>query len=222
MMKRLLPACLATLLIGLSASDTFAQSVGIGVGLKVGAQRFNDPLGDGNDRTRPRFEVEVNSPRFLEGYLEAFGALGFSNLERSDETLLVYDSYGNSEYLPVSEQYVTDLRLGARLYPLASATAWDRYDTPRIEPFVSAGFGYFTTTATERGAGRQVCCGEYELVEDRDTVASGLFPFVGAGVNIMFDAHWGVTLEARQDFERIDGGSDTGGPSLMVGLRFTF
>ncbi|MEM1108682.1 MAG: hypothetical protein AAGH99_08335 [Planctomycetota bacterium] len=193
-----------------------------GCSIKLGAQQFDDPRGDGESRTRFRIEGEIASPRILAGHLEGTASVGIVSLERSDETLRVLNPDGSIEDLPISSVDVADVRLGARVYPLASLdTEW--FDTGvKIEPYIVGGGGYYRARATERGAGAKLCCGGRELVEDSDTVAEGFFPYVGVGVTARFADQWAAFVEARQDFDRVDNGRDTSGTSVMIGLRWGY
>ena len=197
--------------------------VGGGCAFRFGGQQFNDPRGDGKSRTRLRIEGELSSPPVLGGYLEGTAAIGWVRLESSDQTLTVYD-YDEADYdrVPVSQTDIADVRIGGRLYPFASLDT-DWFGTGvRIEPYVTGGGGYYWATSTKREAGDELCCGEYELEEDRDAVAQGLFPYLGFGVKARFDDNWSAFLEVREDFDRIDGGRDTGGTSVMLGIRWGF
>ena len=193
-----------------------------GCSFKLGAQQFQDPLGDGRSRTRLRVEGEVASPRIFGGHLEGTAAIGFAGLQSSDETLRVREEDKSISNLPVSSTTVMDVRLGARLYPFASGrTDWFGHGV-QIEPYLVGGGGYYWMTATQRGAGRKLCCGDYELVEESDTVADGLFPYLGVGIKARFEGEWSAFVEIRQDFDRLDNGRDTSGTSAMIGLRWGF
>ncbi|MEM9419438.1 MAG: hypothetical protein AAGA25_10370 [Planctomycetota bacterium] len=193
-----------------------------GCSIKLGAQQFDDPRGDGESRTRFRVEGELASPRVLGGHLEGTASAGFVSLESSDEKLRVRNPDGSTENLPISSVSVADVRVGARLYPLASMdTDWFQTGV-QIEPYVVGGGGYYWARATERGAGKELCCGDRELIEESETVADGLFPYLGFGVKARFDDQWAAFIEARQDFNRIDAGRDTSGTSVMIGLRWGF
>lgn len=206
------------ILIGLAG----AAGALAGCSIKLGAQRFDDPRGDGESRTRFRFEGELASPRVLGGHLEGTAALGIVGLESSDDTLRVREEDGSISELPVSSTSIFDVRLGARLYPFASLeTDWFGNGVV-IEPYLVGGGGYYWARATQRGAGEELCCGDYELVEDSDTVAEGAFPYFGAGVKARFQGEWSAVLEVRQDFERVDAGRDTSGTSVLLGLRWGF
>lgn len=206
------------LLLGLVGSAITA-----GCSIKLGAQQFNDPRGDGESRTRLRVEGEISSPRFFNGHVEGTAAVGFVNLEASDETLTVVDDDdGTVSELPVSSTSIMDVRLGVRAYPFASTPAdWFGFGVG-FEPYITGGAGYYWSTATTRGAGDELCCGEYELVEESDTVSDGLFPYLGFGIKARFEGEWSAFVEVRQDFDRIDNGRDTSGTSVMLGLRWGF
>jgi hypothetical protein len=199
-----------------------AMALGLtGCTFKMGVQRFADPRGDGEARSRLRIEGELASPRFLAGHLEATAAAGFVNVSRSDDTLLVYDVDDDTfERLPVSEQNIGDVRLGARLYPFAALTPPGRAGT--IEPYVTGGMGYYWNQATQRAAGDELCCGDFELDEDTQTLSSGVFPYLGVGLRAHLNESWSLVAEWRQDFERLDHGFDTSGSSVMVGVRWGF
>lgn len=187
--------------------------------LKIGGQQLHDPRGDGRSRTRLRLEAEAFSPRVLGGHLEGTAAIGWTPVSRSGETIRVLEPDDTVSTLPVRQQDVTDLRVGARVYPLAALIA---PGPGAVEPYLTGGGGYFFSTVTTRGPGEDLCCGGVELDEQTDTVSRGWFPYLGAGINIGLSSDAAILIEARHDFSRDDRGIDTGGTSVMVGVRWGF
>ena len=186
--------------------------------LKIGGQQLNDPQGDGRSRTRLRLEAEAFSPRVLGGHLEGTAAIGWTPVSRSDESLRVLEVDNTVSRLPVREQDVIDLRVGARVYPLALVV---KPGPGTVEPYLTGG-GYFFSPVTTRGRGEELCCGGVALNKETNTVSRGWFPYAGVGLNVNLSRDAALLIEARHDFGRDDLGLDTGGTSVLVGVRWGF
>ena len=193
-----------------------------GCTLWLGGQQFDDPRGDGESRTRFRVEGELATPAVLGGHLEGLAAVGLVRLEASNETLLTFDEDdGEFDRVPVSDTTITDVRLGGRFYPLASQEIDWFASGVRIEPYIVGGGGYYLADRTERQRDSDAF-DPLGVDSDSDTVSEGLFPYLGFGVKARFAEQWSVVLEVREDFDRLDGGRDTSGTTVMLGVRWGF
>jgi hypothetical protein len=106
-----------------------------GIAIKGGIQRLNSPL-TFEKVDRGRFELELCTPRLMDGHVDLAASFGFSPLgtlsdSSSDvENGLVVDRWSHDDL------QLFDLRLGARLFPLGHSRS-------AIAPYVGGGLGYF-------------------------------------------------------------------------------
>jgi hypothetical protein len=188
---------------------------GPSLGLKAGVQRLTSPV-TRDKTTRARLELELASPRLLDGILDVSAAFGFSPLGSVSD-----GSSDIEEGLVVDRWYADELRLfdarvAARLYPLGRAHS-------AVAPYVGGGLGYFwfldqwedNVSATDPESGETAS----DSAHGTDTVAEGFFPFVVAGVNVSVSDHAELLFEVQYDVEKQDRGFDLGGPSYLIGAR---
>ena len=193
--------------------------VATGCALKVGAQQMDSPRGDGESRTRVRYEAELISPRIMDNHVEVTAAVGFVPISRSDEEIRVREFNGSVTRFPVERQDLTDLRAGLRIFPFASVL---RPGPGVIEPYIVGGGGFFFNTVTQRDVESNFRGDRFFIDEDQDTISDGFFPYVGGGLHLNIGYEAAILLEARQDFSREDNGFDTSGTSILLGIRWTY
>jgi hypothetical protein len=186
-----------------------------GIALKGGIQRLTSPL-TFEKVDRARFELELCTPRLLDGHVDLAASFGFSPLgSLSDSSSDVEDGLLVDRWSHDDLQ-LFDLRLGARLFPLGHTRSI-------IAPYVGAGLGYFwfvdqwedNISATDP----ETSDSAYDSNRGTETVAQGLFPFVVAGFNVTLAEHAELLFEVQYDVEREDHGYDLSGPSYLIGAR---
>lgn len=206
----------ALVLFGATAASQAAS--GPGIGLKIGAQTFEDPGGDGKI-TRARAELEVASPLLFDEHLDFAFAFGGSYAGTYNETYTeTYEDGSYADDLYTDRLWLGDIRLAARLYPLG--------DHCRLRPYVGAGIGYFwfnddwdnhySTTYLDPPVTIHEHEGGYE------TLANGFFPFVTAGLSLPLGEHAEILFEFQYDIDKKDSGFDLSGPIYMAGARIRF
>ncbi|MEE9405264.1 MAG: hypothetical protein V3V20_10245 [Algisphaera sp.] len=192
-----------------------------GCALKIGAQQMPNPRGDGQRRTRVRYEAELISPRFFADHVEATAAIGYVPVSQSNDRIHVVDHDGSINHLPVEQQDILDARMGVRVFPFASVL---RPELGVIEPYFVGGGGFYSNAVTQRSPQHESHHGYgwFSLDEEHDTVSDGWFTYLGGGLHLNLTSNAAVLLEARHDFNRDDQGFDTGGTSVMLGVRWNY
>lgn len=212
--------CLAGLVLACSACGL--ASSGPGLGFKIGAQTLEDPI-DLDKTTRARFELEFSTARFYDDHFDMAFTVGGSSLGSftTDYADVVDGALIEETY--VDDLSLIDIRLAARFYPLGNAS--------EVRPYVGAGLGYFwfldrwdydyAETFED-----PFYPGDYYTILDHDegidTAASGLFPFITAGLTLPIGDHGELVFDFQYDFDKEDSGFDLGGPIYMIGGRFRF
>ena len=215
-------ACVIAMLVALCwVSEAWADG-SPGIGFRVGAQTLDHPVSL-KETTRTRYELELASPLFLDGYLDFAFILGGSSLGTfRDEYVDVIDDVLIEEFYE-DKLSMLDLRLAARLYPFGQSRP--------IRPYVGAGIGYFWFRDSWEDE-------YYETIEDPlfpgsfitfadgaedvETIANDFFPFLLAGMTVPVGDNCEFLFEFEYDFEKEDEGYDFGGPIYMFGARFRF
>ena len=210
------------LLLALGWTAVCTAASGPGIGIKVGAQTFTDPV-DLDKTTRARLELEIASPLLWDEHVDF--ALGFGGSYLGSHTETYTDTVDGTyiDDLYTDRLSVFDIRLAARLYPLG--------DSSRIRPYIGAGVGYFwfrddweneysdTFEDPSFPGGYQTV---YDHAEGDATLANAPFPFALAGITLPLGSNAEITFEFQYDFEKKDEGFDFSGPIYMFGARFRF
>ena len=212
----------AALLLVLGGTAVCHAASGPGIGIKVGAQTFTDPV-DLDKTTRARLELEIVSPMLWDEHVDF--ALGFGGSYLGSHTEQYTDTVDGTyiDDLYTDRLSIFDIRLAARLYPLG--------DSSRIRPYIGAGIGYFwfrDSLEDEYSSTFEdpYFPGEYQTVYDHRkddvTLAHAPFPFALAGITLPLGSNGEIAFEFQYDFDKRDEGFDFSGPIYMVGARFRF
>jgi hypothetical protein len=210
------------LVLTLGGATLCAGTTGPGIGIKVGAQTFDDPV-DLDRTTRARLELEVASPLLWDEHVDFALAFGGSFLGTYRDT---YTDFVDGIYIDdlyTDRLWLFDIRLAARLYPLG--------DSSRLRPYVGAGVGYFWfhdswendySDTFEEPPGSGSFLTVIDHTEGTANLAQGFFPFVLAGLTIPVTSNVELLAEFQYDFNKEDEGFDFSGPIYTVGTRFRF
>ena len=216
----LLAVGIAAVLVLSGGTVVCHAAAGGGIGIKVGAQTFQDPV-DLDDTTRPRVELELASPLLWDEHVDFALTLGGSYAGSYSET---YTDQVNGTYIDdlyKDHLWLFDIRLAARLYPLGNSS--------RIRPYLGAGLGYFwfrDSWENEYSDTYEEVPGSWVTVYGHDEgeadLAQGFFPFLLAGLTLPLGDNGEVLFEFQYDLDKKDSGYDLSGPIYMVGARFRF
>ena len=181
--------------------------------LKVGWCDMKSPQGESSE-SKIRVEGEWAPYRFLNDHLDVFGAVSWSPIDSSGELQTT------SGQIPKIGLDILDCSLGMHYYP------FPKLCNGLLNPYIGGGAGYYWSTTTKTGAGKQVGQGPgytlHEKVEKNKTVSSGAFPFVVGGLRIRLgqdaESFPFLLIEGRYDFSKKDSGYDYSGATASVGL----
>ena len=210
------------LILFCSAIESFGGDTGPAVGVKIGAQTLENPS-DFDKTTRARFEVELASPRFGNGYFDMALIFGGSSLGSYHDDFAFYDDDVLIEEFYSEHYSLFDLRLAGRLYPLG--------DNSRVKPYIGAGVGYFWFISSWEYEYYETYEDPYwpdvfetyaEAGDGSDTLANGLFPFITAGLMVPVGSNFELQFEIQYHYDKEDSGFDFGGPVYMLGGVFRF
>ncbi len=226
----LLVMCALFLSLWLNHNVNAEEGYRWGLAIKLGAANMDAPTGD-DSKTRFKFDIEGASPRFFNKYVDCFAEFGWAHLESEGEMDVAYQYDLTGTYIPDTEtKYELDLyeiRLGLRIYPHDFSFSNDKW---RIVPYIGGGGGYFWSRTTERSKGDKtgstVIGGSiynlYEIEEDHETKADGLFPFITCGVNIQYNKHIYFGTEIKYDFNKNEDNYDYEGFTFsgVLGIKW--
>jgi hypothetical protein len=210
------------LALTLGGATLCAGASGPGIGIKVGAQTFDDPV-DLDRTTRARLELEVASGLLWDEHVDFALAFGGSFLGTYRDT---YTDFVDGIYIDdlyTDRLWLFDIRLAARLYPLG--------DSSRIRPYVGGGVGYFwfhdrwendysDTFEEPPGSGSFLTITDH--TKGTANLAEGFFPFLLAGITFPVGSNVELLAEFQYDFDKRDKGFDFSGPIYSFGARFRF
>lgn len=192
----------------------------IGFAVKGGGHWVADPR-DGDERLEPAWAIEVESPGLLGGALSVTGSFAGTHFDSHRPAPTAWSADGVDYRQRRKFQY--DLyggRLGLRWRPWRS-DGW--------QPYVDAGGGYYQyteetwteTTATWIDEETEEPVTEVDTTTRHKRRDHGLYPYVGAGVEIPIGEYGSLLgqthllIEVTHAFD-----DDFGGPAAVAGLRF--
>jgi opacity protein-like surface antigen len=219
---RHLVAEITSVLVVLSWTAACMAASGPALGVKVGAQTIEDPV-NLDKTTHPRLDLEVSSPLLWDEHADFALTFGGSSLGSHTETYTDTVDGTFIDDLYTDKLWLLDVRLAARLYPLGNSS--------RIRPYVGAGVGYYwfrddwhneySDTFEDPHSPGTLLTVVHEA-EGTETLASGFFPFVLAGLTVPVGSNIELTAEFQYDFGKEDSGYNLGGPIYLFGARFRF
>lgn len=192
-----------SILIGLILIVALLNSCAIGLG---GHKIDNGFFSNYDDKVH--VDAELSKP--VSNKIEGAISVNFAHLLKGGGTL----STTAGEVSKIRIRFA-DTRLAAR---------FQLFNYKHFNPYFGTGAGWFRLLSNVTGVGRKVSSGFYydiyEVKEETNTLASGFFPFIEAGIVVPISTKYSIRFSGRKDYSKDDGEIDMSGSHYLISVIF--